>query len=157
MAASATLADCSSSVSDLAVRRADNNAVFQAGIFQPAPEIVRKASPDVKIVGLRADLVEDHIGPGEQGLGHVARSERSGMEVQAGALSQQIARVAAVANDRAENIGARRLQTVMATLLEEVLFELPESNIQEVEFDGEQVRAKLQEILADEDLTRYIL
>ncbi|MEJ2721993.1 MAG: HslU--HslV peptidase ATPase subunit, partial [bacterium] len=70
---------------------------------------------------------------------------------------EEIARVAATANERSENIGARRLQTVLATLLEDILFELPESRTNRVEFTGDDVRAKLDEILADEDLTRYIL
>ncbi|MEE9269262.1 MAG: ATP-dependent protease ATPase subunit HslU [Candidatus Krumholzibacteria bacterium] len=69
----------------------------------------------------------------------------------------EIARVAGQANERAENIGARRLQTVLATLLEAVLFALPESGDTRVEFTGEQVRERLDDILADEDLTRYIL
>jgi len=70
---------------------------------------------------------------------------------------REIARVASVANDRAENIGARRLQTVMATLLEDILFNLPESGESEVVFTAEDVRNSMDEILANEDLTRYIL
>jgi ATP-dependent HslUV protease ATP-binding subunit HslU len=70
---------------------------------------------------------------------------------------REIARVAFTANERSENIGARRLQTVMATLLEEVLFELPESGRKKVIFTAEDVRSSLDSILADEDLTRYIL
>ncbi len=69
----------------------------------------------------------------------------------------EIARVAATANDRSENIGARRLQTVLATLLEELLFDLPESDKKSIKFTGEDVKNKLDKILADEDLTRYIL
>lgn len=70
---------------------------------------------------------------------------------------REIARVAFTANERSENIGARRLQTVMATLLEDVLFELPESGRSRIVFSGEDVRKRLDSILADEDLTRYIL
>jgi ATP-dependent HslUV protease ATP-binding subunit HslU len=70
---------------------------------------------------------------------------------------REIARVACAANERAENIGARRLQTVMATLLEDVLYELPESGLKKVAFTAEQVKATLDSILADEDLARYIL
>jgi len=69
----------------------------------------------------------------------------------------EIARVATIANSRAENIGARRLQTVMATLLEDLLFELPESGQTEILVDANHVKATLDSILADEDLTRYIL
>jgi len=70
---------------------------------------------------------------------------------------REIARVAATANDRTENIGARRLQTVLSALLEDLLFGLPESGEEHVRFDGEDVKRKLDRILADEDLTRYIL
>ena len=70
---------------------------------------------------------------------------------------EEIARVAATANERSENIGARRLQTVLATLLEELLFELPESDRKKIKFTGNDVNEKLDKILADEDLTRYIL
>ena len=70
---------------------------------------------------------------------------------------REIARVAGEANARSENIGARRLQTVLATLLEDVLFELPESKKQRAVFTDADVKSKLDEILADEDLTRYIL
>jgi len=70
---------------------------------------------------------------------------------------REIARVAAAANDRSENIGARRLQTVLSALLEDVLFGLPESRENKVKFTGADVKRKLDRILADEDLTRYIL
>jgi ATP-dependent HslUV protease ATP-binding subunit HslU len=69
----------------------------------------------------------------------------------------EIARVAFAANERSENIGARRLQTVMATLLEDVLFDLPESGLESVVFTADDVKGTLDSILADEDLTRYIL
>jgi len=83
-------------------------------------------------------------------------SEGCDLELDDGAI-REVARVACVANERAENIGARRLQTVMATLLEDVLFELPESGRTKAVFNAEDVRRTLDAILADEDLTRYIL
>jgi ATP-dependent HslUV protease ATP-binding subunit HslU len=69
----------------------------------------------------------------------------------------EIARVASEANERAENIGARRLHTVLSTLLEDLLFDLPEVQHERIEFGKEDVKGKLDAILADEDLTRYIL
>jgi len=60
-------------------------------------------------------------------------------------------------NERMENIGARRLHTVMSTLLEEVLFELPDYPIKKIVFDAEAVRQRLEKIVDDEDLRRYIL
>jgi ATP-dependent HslUV protease ATP-binding subunit HslU len=70
---------------------------------------------------------------------------------------REIARIAAKANERMENIGARRLHTVMTTLLEDVLFELPELAEKHIAFDATQVRERLAKIVDDEDLRRYIL
>ncbi len=70
---------------------------------------------------------------------------------------REIARVATELNDRMENIGARRLHTVMTTLLEEVLFDLPDGETSHVRVDAEFVRANLGSIAEDEDLRRYIL
>jgi ATP-dependent HslUV protease ATP-binding subunit HslU len=69
----------------------------------------------------------------------------------------EIAKIAAHVNERMENIGARRLHTVMTTLLEEVLFGLPESETKTVRVDQELVRRRLKTIADDEDLRRYIL
>jgi ATP-dependent HslUV protease ATP-binding subunit HslU len=70
---------------------------------------------------------------------------------------KEIARIAAKANERMENIGARRLHTVMTTLLEDVLFDLPELAEKRIKFDGDRVRDRLGKIVDDEDLRRYIL
>jgi ATP-dependent HslUV protease ATP-binding subunit HslU len=69
----------------------------------------------------------------------------------------EVARVAYLANDRMENIGARRLHTVMAALLEDVLFELPEYPEKRIVFDAQSVRERLARIVNDDDLRRYIL
>ncbi|HEX5829822.1 MAG TPA: ATP-dependent protease ATPase subunit HslU [Gemmatimonadaceae bacterium] len=69
----------------------------------------------------------------------------------------EIARIAAQVNERMENIGARRLHTVMTTLLEEVLFGLPDSGTQPVTVDAPMVRDRLKSIVEDEDLRKYIL
>ncbi len=69
----------------------------------------------------------------------------------------EIARVAFMANDRMENIGARRLHTVMSALLEEVLFELPDYPSKRIVFDAQDVRDRLSKIVGDDDLRRYIL
>ena len=70
---------------------------------------------------------------------------------------KEIARIAAKANEQMENIGARRLHTVMTTLLENVLFELPDYPTKQIVFDGPAVRERLMRILNDEDLRKYIL
>lgn len=70
----------------------------------------------------------------------------------------EIARIAFRLNERMENIGARRLQTVMTTLLESVLFELPDGDaLREVVVDAAFVTTHLAAIVEDEDLRRYIL
>ena len=69
----------------------------------------------------------------------------------------EIARIAARLNARMENIGARRLHTVMTTLLESVLYELPERGTAPEVIDGATVRARLAAIAEDEDLRKYIL
>ena len=70
---------------------------------------------------------------------------------------KEIARIAAKVNERMENIGARRLHTVMTTLLEEVMFELPDYPSKNIVFDGPAVRERLLRIVEDEDLRKYIL
>jgi ATP-dependent HslUV protease ATP-binding subunit HslU len=69
----------------------------------------------------------------------------------------EVARVAWLANDRMENIGARRLHTVMASLMEDVLFELPNYPEKQIVFDAAGVKERLARIVNDDDLRRYIL
>ena len=69
----------------------------------------------------------------------------------------EIARIAATVNERTENIGASRLHTVLEKLLEDLSFDAPERGSREVVIDAADVRAKLDAILTDEDLSRYIL
>ncbi len=68
-----------------------------------------------------------------------------------------IAETATLVNDRAENIGARRLHTIMESLLDKISFDAPEMNGQEVVIDADYVSEQLDEIVEDEDLSRYIL
>ena len=69
----------------------------------------------------------------------------------------EIARIAAVVNSKMENIGARRLHTVMSKLLEDILFDLPDKKIKNVNITKKLVSESLSEIVEDEDLSRYIL
>ena len=69
----------------------------------------------------------------------------------------EIAEVAAIVNERTENIGARRLYTIMETLLDDVSFDAPDMVDKEVVIDAQYVREKLENIVEDEDLSRYIL
>ncbi|HRX18989.1 MAG TPA: ATP-dependent protease ATPase subunit HslU [Gemmatimonadales bacterium] len=69
----------------------------------------------------------------------------------------ELARTAWQANDRMENIGARRLHTVMAALMEELLFELPDGRTGTITLDAAQVRSVLASVINDDDLRKYIL
>ncbi len=68
-----------------------------------------------------------------------------------------IADIAARVNERTENIGARRLYTVMEKLLEEVSFDAPDLGTTKLVVDEEFVRSRLEDLVKDEDLSRYIL
>ncbi len=69
----------------------------------------------------------------------------------------EIARLAVEVNSSTENIGARRLSTLMERLLDEVSFEAPDMSGQDVKVDGEYVRRVLSGIVQDQDLSRYVL
>ncbi|MBW1940131.1 MAG: HslU--HslV peptidase ATPase subunit, partial [Deltaproteobacteria bacterium] len=70
---------------------------------------------------------------------------------------EDISRIAEEVNSRTENIGARRLHTLMECLLEDILFEAPDMKGEKVVIDAEYVESKLKDIVKDEDLSRYIL
>ncbi len=74
--------------------------------------------------------------------------------------AEAIERIAAIAeevNQKTENIGARRLHTIMECLLEDVLFDAPKATLTEVTVDAAYVDEKLESIKDDQDLSRYIL
>ena len=70
---------------------------------------------------------------------------------------EEIARIGAEANEKMENIGARRLHTILEKLLDEVSFDAPEMPGREVRIDAGYVGERLNAILKDADLSRYIL
>jgi ATP-dependent HslUV protease ATP-binding subunit HslU len=70
---------------------------------------------------------------------------------------EEMARLAAELNKRLENIGARRLQTILAQLLDDLLFAVPDESAGPVTIDRDYVLRQLADIVADEDLSRYIL
>ena len=69
----------------------------------------------------------------------------------------EIARIAAQVNESAENIGARRLHTIMEKVIEEISFEGPDLRKKSMKIDGSYVNAQLSDIVKDQDLSRYIL
>lgn len=70
---------------------------------------------------------------------------------------EEIAAIAANVNERTENIGARRLHTVMERLLDEISFDAPEKKGSKITIDAAYVRERLADIVKSEDLSRYIL
>ncbi|MCK5912480.1 MAG: ATP-dependent protease ATPase subunit HslU [Desulfuromusa sp.] len=70
---------------------------------------------------------------------------------------REMAKIAKTVNDRTENIGARRLHTILEKLLEDLSFSAPERPGEKVNITAEEVRQRLAEISQDEDLSRYIL
>ena len=70
---------------------------------------------------------------------------------------EKIAELAAEVNDKMENIGARRLHTIMTTLLEDMLFQIPDKKITKVVITRKDVEKRLTELIKDRDLSRYIL
>ena len=70
---------------------------------------------------------------------------------------EEIAEIAALVNDKTENIGARRLHTILEKLLEDVSFDAPEKKGSSVLINRAYVQDKLGDIVKDEDLSRYIL
>ncbi|HDQ00722.1 MAG TPA: ATP-dependent protease ATPase subunit HslU [bacterium] len=78
------------------------------------------------------------------------------LEFTKGAI-REIAKLASEVNDRAENIGARRLHTILTTLLEGLLFEVPDTIVEHAKISDKDVRETLRDIVEDEDLSRYIL
>ncbi|MFK7849154.1 MAG: ATP-dependent protease ATPase subunit HslU [Rhodothermales bacterium] len=71
---------------------------------------------------------------------------------------KEIAGIAAKVNAEIENIGARRLHTILTTLLEEILFDVPDNpDYKDIKIDGDMVRKQLGTVAEDRDLSQYIL
>jgi len=83
-------------------------------------------------------------------------TETVGLEFSEDAIDE-IAEIAAQVNERTENIGARRLHTILERLLEEISFEAPERKGEQLLIDRGYVKDKLNDIVMDQDLSRYIL
>jgi ATP-dependent HslUV protease ATP-binding subunit HslU len=89
---------------------------------------------------------------------YIALMETEGIDLTFSADAiQKIADFAAIVNERTENIGARRLHTVMERLLDEISFEGPDLAVKRVSIDEAYVSKMLADIVKDEDLSRYIL
>lgn len=85
--------------------------------------------------------------------------ETEGMEIEfEDDAIKEVAKVAAEVNEKVENIGARRLHTILSTLLEDILFDIPDKlKEKKLVIDKELVEERLNSIVKDRDLSRYIL
>ncbi len=106
-------------------------ADFQRILTEPRNALTRQYTALLETEGVRVEFTEDAI--------------------------VELAHVAAEVNRRNENIGARRLHTVLERLLEEVSFDAPDMPDKQITVDAEFVRERLGDIVKDEDLSRYIL
>jgi ATP-dependent HslUV protease ATP-binding subunit HslU len=70
---------------------------------------------------------------------------------------EALAELAVTANDRMENIGARRLHTILEKLLEEISFEAPDLAGSRIVFNRSEVESRLKNIIDDEDISKYVL
>jgi ATP-dependent HslUV protease ATP-binding subunit HslU len=70
---------------------------------------------------------------------------------------EEVARFAFRVNEGTENIGARRLHTIMERVLDEISFDAPEKKGEQIKIDADYVRHMLADIVKDQDLSRYIL
>ncbi|MCK5118254.1 MAG: HslU--HslV peptidase ATPase subunit, partial [Candidatus Latescibacteria bacterium] len=84
------------------------------------------------------------------------KTEGVGITFTKGAIGE-IAQVADEVNTRMENIGARRLHTVMTILLEEIMFSVPEMGKKRIRITQKYVREAMKDIIEDEDISKYIL
>nr|XP_061797913.1 ATP-dependent protease ATPase subunit HslU-like [Nerophis lumbriciformis] len=84
------------------------------------------------------------------------QTEEIGLSFTRGAV-EEVAQLAVEVNSQTENIGARRLATLMERLLDEISFEAPEKSGTKIKVDARYVRKALADIAKDEDLSRYVL
>lgn len=84
------------------------------------------------------------------------KTEDLNIEFEDGAVAE-IAEIASLVNDRTENIGARRLHTIMEKLLDDISFDAPDLDEKKIVIDADYVKRKLLDFIKDEDLSRYIL
>lgn len=84
------------------------------------------------------------------------KTEKVALSFTSGAIAE-IARYAALANERMEDIGARRLHTIMNTLLDDFLYDMPTPKLKKVSITKQMVSSRLNPVIESEDLSRFIL
>ncbi|WP_283102938.1 ATP-dependent protease ATPase subunit HslU [Acidithiobacillus acidisediminis] len=148
------------------VVKTDHILFIASGAFhlsKPAdliPELQGRLPIRVELQALQADDLERILREPENALirQYSALLAADGVTLQfADSGIRRIAEIAQQVNERVENIGARRLHTVMERLLEEIAFQAPDHDSQPLCIDAEYVDGRLNDLAADEDLSRYIL
>ncbi|MGD0360813.1 MAG: ATP-dependent protease ATPase subunit HslU [Bryobacteraceae bacterium] len=146
--------------------RTDHILFMAAGAFhvsKPADMIPELQGRFPIRVELKSLSVEDFIRILKEPKNALAKQYTALMETEGIKLNftddalEEVARFAAQVNQSSENIGARRLHTIMEKLLEEVSFEGPDLKKKNVKIDAVYVRKQLAGIVKDQDLSRYIL
>lgn len=108
-----------------------NKSDFQSILTEPKNALVKQYTALLQTEGIEADITEDAI--------------------------DEIAALAFQVNESVEDIGARRLHTIMEKLFENLFFDAPDLEEKSVTVDADYVRGELVEIVKDQDLSRYIL
>jgi ATP-dependent HslUV protease ATP-binding subunit HslU len=124
------------------------------------PELQGRLPIRVELTALNADDFRRILTEPDAALTvqYRALMETEGLEIEFSEDGiKKIAEIAYNVNERSENIGARRLHTVMERLLEDISFEAPDKSGQKVVVDAAFVENSLGELVQDEDLSRYIL
>src|SRR5579862_2024422 len=146
--------------------RTDHILFIAAGAFhvsKPADMIPELQGRFPIRVELKSLSVEDFIRILKEPKNALAKQYSALMETEGIKLTftddalEEVAKFAAQVNESSENIGARRLHTIMEKLLEEVSFEGPDLKKKTVKVDAAYVRKQLADIVKDQDLSRYIL
>jgi ATP-dependent HslUV protease ATP-binding subunit HslU len=146
--------------------RTDHILFIASGAFhmsKPAdliPEMQGRFPIRVELQSLGAGEFERILTEPENALIKQYRALMATEEIQLNFTPDAVGEIAALAtrvNERTENIGARRLHTIMEKLLEEISFSAPDLAAQEITIDAEYVRQRLANLIEDEDLSRYIL
>lgn len=148
------------------VVKTDHVLFIAAGAFHMSkpsdliPELQGRFPIRVELNALTADDFERILLEPENALikqyTALIESENVQIEFTRGAV-KEVARIASLVNSKMENIGARRLHTVLTTLLEDILYSLPDEALSPIKVDKNMVKDKLESIVEDEDLARYIL
>jgi ATP-dependent HslUV protease ATP-binding subunit HslU len=148
------------------VVRTDHILFIAAGAFhvsRPAdliPEMQGRFPIRVELLSLGADEFERILVEPENSLirQYTALMATEDVELRFTDVAiRTIAEMATEINSSAENIGARRLHTVLERLLEDISFDAPDHAGQVIEVDDDEVRSRLGELVSDRDLARYIL